>query len=88
MSSYRLVFKPKAKKDIEKTSTAIQKRIIKKLKFFMAQPDPVKAAVQLTGSLEGHYRWRIGVYRVVFDIESKDIVVLRVQHRRDVYRNK
>ncbi|MBW2067248.1 MAG: type II toxin-antitoxin system RelE/ParE family toxin, partial [Deltaproteobacteria bacterium] len=28
----------------------------------------------------GTYRFRIGDYRVIFDIEGKDIVVLRVGH--------
>jgi len=34
----------------------------------------------------GTYRFRIGDYRVIFDIEGKDIVALRVGHRRDIYR--
>jgi mRNA interferase RelE/StbE len=34
----------------------------------------------------GTYRFRIGDYRVIFDIEGKDIVVLRVGHRRDIYK--
>jgi len=29
---------------------------------------------------------RLGDYRVIFDIEGEDIVILRVGHRRDVYR--
>jgi mRNA interferase RelE/StbE len=34
----------------------------------------------------GTYRFRIGDYRVIFDIEGTDIVVLRVGHRKDIYR--
>ncbi|MCK4791223.1 MAG: type II toxin-antitoxin system RelE/ParE family toxin [Desulfobacteraceae bacterium] len=34
----------------------------------------------------GTYRFRIGDYRVIFDIEGEEIVVLRVGHRKDIYR--
>jgi len=34
----------------------------------------------------GSWRFRVGDYRVVFDIEGKKIIVLRVGHRREVYR--
>ena len=36
--------------------------------------------------LEENVKQRIGDYRVIFDIEDKEIVVLRVGHRRDIYR--
>jgi mRNA interferase RelE/StbE len=34
----------------------------------------------------GSYRFRIGDYRVVFDLDGEKIVVLRVGHRRDIYK--
>jgi len=34
----------------------------------------------------GTYRFRIGDYRVIFDIEGNEVVVLRVGHRREIYR--
>jgi mRNA interferase RelE/StbE len=34
----------------------------------------------------GGYRFRIGDYRVIFDIEGDEIVVLRVGHRKEIYR--
>ena len=34
----------------------------------------------------GTYRFRMGNYRVIFDIEGKDIVILRVGHRREIYK--
>ncbi|MBF0317063.1 MAG: type II toxin-antitoxin system RelE/ParE family toxin [Nitrospirae bacterium] len=35
----------------------------------------------------GNYRLRVDNYRVIFDIEGWDIVILRVGHRQDIYRN-
>jgi mRNA interferase RelE/StbE len=36
----------------------------------------------------GEYRFRIGDYRVIFDIEGNEIVVLRVGHRREIYKRR
>lgn len=86
MGGYKLVFKPKASKDIQKIDIVSQKRIIKKLKFFMSQKNPLDYAIKLAGEEEAHYRWRVGTYRVVFDVKGLSIIILRVQHRREVYR--
>ena len=42
-----------------------------------------KYSETLRDSKLGNYRFRIGDYRVIFDIEGSDIVILRVGHRRD-----
>jgi len=50
------------------------------------QEDPVRYAERITDPKLGSYRFRIGDYRVIFDLEEEDIVILRVGHRRDIYR--
>ncbi|WP_220475691.1 type II toxin-antitoxin system RelE family toxin [Sphingobium terrigena] len=42
----------------------------------------------LTGDHAGYWRWRIGDYRVVARIEDERVVIIvvRVAHRREVYR--
>lgn len=47
--------------------------------------DPLRFAVKLIDYKLGEYRFRIGNFRIIFDLAGKDIVVLRVGHRRDVY---
>jgi mRNA interferase RelE/StbE len=34
----------------------------------------------------GGYRFRVGDYWVIFDMEGEEIVVLRVGHRSHIYR--
>ena len=48
--------------------------------------DPLKYARKLIDPKLGGYRFRIGDYRVVFDIENDEIVVLRIGHRKEIYR--
>ena len=86
MPNYQLVYKKPAVKAIRKLTPAVQKRLKNKLEFFIAQNNPLNFAEPLTKPADAQYRFRIGSYRVLFDVEDKNIVVLYVQHRREVYR--
>lgn len=48
--------------------------------------DPMSHSVKLIDQELGQYRYRIGDYRVIFDIVGEDIVILRIGHRREIYR--
>ena len=81
---YRLVYTHRASRDIRGLEKNVKKRIGKALKRY--GEEPLKYASKLTDPALGTYRFRIGDYRVIFDIEGEEIVVLRVGHRRDIYR--
>jgi mRNA interferase RelE/StbE len=86
---YRIVFRPTAVKDLRKLPITVQRRIKEKLEFYLAQPDPLDYAVQLVGSKKsGEYRFRVGDYRVVFDKKASSLIVLYIEHRRDVYKRR
>ncbi len=84
--TYALEISSKAKRDIQSLDSVVQKRIVKKLQFFLTQTDPLSFAKPLVNSKDGDYRWRIGHYRVVFDVKGTVILLLRVQHRGEVYK--
>ena len=86
MPGYRLAYKKPAVKSIQKLPTQIQKRLKVKLEFFVNQTDPLVFAKALTKPADAQYRFRVGNYRVLFDVEGDVIVILLVQHRKDVYR--
>lgn len=50
--------------------------------------DPRRVGAPLRDELEGIWSARRGTYRVLYRIDdrSREVVVLRVAHRRDVYR--
>lgn len=81
-------FTNRALKDFKSLDKVTQKQIIKKLCFYLDAPDPLSFAKRLTDPKDGDYRFRIGTYRVVFDVEASVAKILRVQHRKDVYRQK
>ncbi len=80
---YRLVYTLRAERDIKKLESKIKDRIGKTLLRY--SEEPLEFAEKLSDSILGEYRFRIGDYRVIFDIEGKEIVVLRVGHRREIY---
>jgi mRNA interferase RelE/StbE len=82
--SYKLVYTRSAVKDIKSLDSVVRKRLKKKIEVYSVEP--VVYSRRLTNSLIGTYRWRIGNYRVVFDIEGDEIVVLSVGHRKEIYR--
>jgi len=81
---FNLVYTKSAVKDIKKFDHIVKKRIKNKIEEYAK--DPVTNAKKLINTTIGSYRWRVGDYRIVFDIEDKDIVILRIGHRREIYK--
>ena len=84
--AYRILITKKARHDIEGLEETVKKRLGKKLLRVTGQGDIRPLVKQLIDSRIGEYRLRIGDYRVLFDLEGTTIIILRVQHRKDVYR--
>ena len=87
--AWRIEFVPAAAKELKKIGKAEAARIITTLeKRIAALDDPRSLGSALTGELGGLWRWRIGDYRVVarIDDERITILVVRIGHRREVYR--
>ena len=82
--TYKLVYTRRAVKDIERLDSKIKAKIGKAL--FRYKDDPLKYAKKLSDPRIGSYRFRIGNFRVICDIDGDEIVVLKVGHRSDIYR--
>jgi mRNA interferase RelE/StbE len=80
----KYLFTDSARKDISKLDSAAAEQIKTTLKKYLS--DPLKYAKKLTHFSIGTYRFRIGDYRVIFDIEGQDIIILRVGHRQSIYK--
>lgn len=86
MERYNIQWKQTAVKELKKIDSKSRSRILQAVGQLshVAYPDGCK---KLKGSLQT-YRIRIGDYRVVYEVESKTLVViiLRVRHRKEVYK--
>ena len=82
---YKLTFKKSVSKDLKKISKQDVEKIFDKLETelrFKAGSLPM-----LQGQFAGLRKFRIGNYRVIFTIIDDTVLVLRIQHRKEVYRN-
>ena len=85
MAKYSILIKPSAVKEIENIPKKDRLRIIQKIQELAVNPRP-GGCEKLTG--ENRYRIRRGVYRIVYSVSDRNllVVVVKVGHRRDVYK--
>lgn len=82
----KYLFRPLAEKQFAKLDPEIQSLIVKKLAYFTSTPNPLSFAKKLTNFDIGQYRFRIGDYRIIFDLNGDTIIVLAIGHRREIYK--
>ena len=85
MALYNIEFAKSVRKDFRRIPKNDAKRILKKIEALSRDPRPSDSK-KLTD--DDSYRIRVGIYRVVYDIHDKVLVilVLKVGHRKDVYK--
>ena len=81
---YKIVFTRRATKDISKLEPEVKERIGNALKRY--SENPLSHARKMVDPSLGSYRFRIGDYRIIFDLEGDELIVLRVGHRKEIYR--
>ncbi|MCX7014950.1 MAG: type II toxin-antitoxin system RelE/ParE family toxin [Candidatus Sumerlaeota bacterium] len=86
MAGYRVFIKPSAAKELDAVgSKKDRQRIVQHILRLAEDPRP-PGCRKISGAEK--YRIRCGVYRVLYSIEAEALVVyvVKVGHRRDVYR--
>lgn len=87
MASYELVFRKSVAKDLRSFPNQDVKRIMQRVRSLADDPRPA-GCEKLSG--QERYRIRQGSYRIIYEIEDSRLIVLVVKlgHRRDVYRSR
>lgn len=66
----------------------VQPRIVDAIETLAMEEDPTRISKKLRGNHYGQYSYRIGNYRIIYDIVRDEIIVLRfieVGVRRSIY---
>ena len=87
--AWRIEFDPAAAKELNQLGATQALRIVKFLSTRLAKlEDPRSIGEALKGRLGQLWKYRIGDYRIIADIRDKVLIILvvRVGHRREVYR--
>ena len=80
-----VVYAQKAAAQLAALPADIQKRIAKKMRFYAAQEEPLRFAKRLTDYREGDFAFRVGMYRLTFDVVQNIIYILKVEKRDKSY---
>ena len=79
-------FESKAEKEFSRLERPVQLQIKNKLEFYMSRKNPLDFAEHLKDFELGEYRFRIGDYRITFDVKNNTAIILKIGHRKDIYR--
>lgn len=84
--TYTIITPKAVQKQLDALSDDVYDRIAEKIEQLAEDPRP-DGVVKMKGS-DNEYRIRIGDYRVRYEIDDKELIILLLQckHRKDVYR--
>lgn len=86
--AWTIKFDGSAKKELKKLDKQFQRNIRDYLREKIATDlDPCRFGAPLRKNLSGLWKYRVGDYRIICDIQDQEItvLVLRVGHRKKVY---
>jgi mRNA interferase RelE/StbE len=87
VAGYRLLIKPSAAKEIEAVDQKKDRqRIVNRITALASEPRA--AGCEKLAGAEGRYRIRQGQFRIVYSVDdaTHTVEVIKVGHRREVYR--
>jgi len=85
---YKVVYTKKAIKSLRKIDKAQQRLIIAWIdKNLTNSEDPRALDKELKGNLKAYWRYRVGNYRILADIDNGEIkiIIFNIGHRKDTY---
>lgn len=85
---WKVSLKPRATRQLANLDRPVQRRLLDFMERLESRDDPR----ELGRALQGHrqlYRFRVGDYRIIAQLQDQALVVLvvKIGHRRDVYRD-
>lgn len=88
--AWRIEVDKDVQRAMKKLDRQVAKRITSKLREISQLEDPRSMGKALVGNMAGLWRYRVGDYRIVCDIEDDVLLVLVVDvaHRSEVYRRR
>jgi mRNA interferase RelE/StbE len=83
--NYKIAFKKSVSRDLKKIDKEQVKRILNKIETELSQK--AETLPTLTGKFSGLRKFRVGNFRVIFSIIGDTALVLRIGHRKEVYKS-
>lgn len=79
---------PSFQRDLERLPAAVQEAVLRALGRLEANPfGPTPKIKKLKSRGVGQYRLEVWPYRVRYDVAGQDVILYRVRHRKEIYRD-
>lgn len=87
MNHYTLSFTPDAQAFFDEAQPPLKRKLLRCFEHLQLSPEHGGNVKRLSGRLAGLWRYRVGDYRVVYQIRKSkvDVLIVEVGHRRDIY---
>lgn len=83
MARYQLIISNRFRRDMRQLDAEMHRRVLQVLESLQDNP---RQGSRLTDVAIGAWRIRVGDYRIRYDIEGNQVLLYRVRHRREIYR--
>ena len=85
--AWTVEYDPRSEKELAKIAKPVAKRILDYMDAVAELDDPTIRGKPLVGSLAGLWRYRVGDWRVICDLDTHRLVIVAVEvaHRSRVY---
>lgn len=82
-----VIWHEKALDDLKTLDKQTAAKIVERVKNYLVQ-NPEKIGKPLKGIFKGLFRYRLGDYRILYAIDKPEnqIIVLYIDHRKDIYK--
>ena len=80
----KISFKKSVSKDLKKLGKAEANRLLEKISTDL--PKIADSCPLLKGKFTGLRKYRVGEYQVIFSILNNILLIVRIGHRRDIYK--
>jgi len=88
MRAFQVILTPEAQSDIERLDPVLQTRLLDKVEWMGQNADLLHHWALQGKKWSGCFRYRVGEYRIIYQMDrpAEKLIILKVGHRREVYK--
>lgn len=89
MPTYRVEFAKSAQREFDRLPRKLQEKVLEAVSLLSANPYSELLRIKKLKGAASLFRVRLGDYRVVYEVRNEVllVVVIKIGHRSEVYRN-
>jgi mRNA interferase RelE/StbE len=88
MNPFAVILTLEAQADLKRLAPAMQTRILNRLEWIGEHTELLRHQALQGDEWRGCFKYRVGDYRIIYQLNhaARQLTVLKVRHRREVYR--